>query len=108
MLREVNIMDYSLLLIVIHFPDPLDSEYHNIINLFKDERYSKRIFVSKDKKYIYCLGIIDYLQLFNMGKFLENKYKSILFGDEVKHVSAVDPLMYSSRMLSFAKEYIFI
>ena len=101
-------MDYSLLLIIIHYPDPNESEYQNIIDIFGEERYSKRVFVSKNKQYIYCFGIIDYLQKFDMSKFLENKYKRLVFGDNIKYVSAVDPLMYSSRMINFAKEFIFI
>ena len=106
MLRDVNIMDYSLLLIVIHFPDIKDSDYENIINNLKDQRFSKRVFVSKDGNYIYCLGLIDYLQKFNVIKFLENKIKRLQFGDEIKNVSAVDPIMYASRMFNFAQKSI--
>ena len=71
-------MDYSLMLIVIHFPKQEDAEYQNIINIFGEQRYRSRIFKSKKEKYIYCLGIIDYLQKFDLSKFLENKYKSEL------------------------------
>ena len=65
------------MLIVIHFPNQKDSEYGNIIDVFGEQRYKNRVFKSKNGKYIYCLGIIDYLQRFNLSKFLENKYKSI-------------------------------
>ena len=106
-LRDVNIMDYSLLLIVIHYPNNLDTEYENILQTQNHERYAKRIYVSKDNKYLYCVGLIDYLQKFDMSKFLENKYKSLLHGKEIKNVSAVDPMIYASRMLDFAKKYIF-
>jgi len=108
LLRELNLMDYSLLLIIISFPEPNDSEYNNIIKDIHNEKMVKRIFVSKNSKYIYCLGIIDYLQSFNMSKFLENKYKKLIFGEKIKDVSAVDPLMYATRMLNFANQNIFI
>ena len=96
------------MLIVIHFPHPEDSEYQNIINVFGEQRYRSRIFKSKKETYIYCIGIIDYLQKFNMSKFLENKYKSILYGEEIKFVSAVDPTLYCKRMHEFAVQNIFI
>jgi len=108
MLREIEVMDYSLLLIIIHFPKETDPDYDTIISLMADSRYYSRIFKSKNMKYIYILGIIDYLQKFNVAKFFENKYKSILYGNEIKYVSAVDPMIYSDRMLNFAKDYIFI
>ncbi len=108
MLREVGVMDYSLLLIIIHFPKQTDPDYEKIIHLFGDKLYCSRIFKSKNHKYIYIVGIIDYLQKFNVAKFFENKYKSILYGNEIKYVSAVDPMIYAERMYNFAREYIFI
>jgi hypothetical protein len=108
MLRSCGVMDYSILLIIIHFPKPNDPDYESIINLFGDSKFSRRMFKSKNMKYIYIFGIIDYLQKFNVAKFFENKYKSILYGNEIKYVSAVDPVLYSDRMLNFAKDYIFI
>jgi hypothetical protein len=101
-------MDYSLLLIIIHFPTQDDENYLKIINLFGDKRCSRRIFKSENKKYIYIMGIIDYLQKFNLAKFLENKYKSVLYGDEIRYVSAVDPTIYSQRMFDFSKNFIFV
>jgi hypothetical protein len=108
MLKEVGVMDYSLLLIIIHFPQPDDPDYEYIFSLFGDPRYARRIVKSKNQKYIYVFGLIDYLQKFNVVKFFENKYKSIVYGNEIKYVSAVDPMIYSDRLLSFAKENIFI
>jgi hypothetical protein len=86
------------MLIVIHFPQQDESVYHNILNVFGEQRYRSRVFKDRNQKYIYCLGIIDYLQKFNMTKFLENKYKSLLYGEEIKYVSAVDPTLYCKRM----------
>ncbi len=108
MLREVNLMDYSLLFIILHFPKPEDPDYGSIFSLFGDKRYCSRIFKSRNSKYIYILGIIDYLQKFNVAKFFENKYKSLVYGSQVRYVSAVDPMIYADRMFEFARENIFI
>jgi len=108
MLREVEVMDYSLLLIILHFPNQNDPEFKTVLDLMGEKRYLSRTFKSKNMKYIYIVGIIDYLQKFNASKFLENKYKSILYGNQIKYVSAVDPIIYSQRMLDFSKDYIFI
>ena len=101
-------MDYSLLLIIVHFPNTEDPNYEKIIHLFGDRRCCRRIFKSENKKYLYIMGIIDYLQKFNLAKFLENKYKSVLYGDEIRYVSAVDPTIYSQRMFDFSKNFIFV
>jgi hypothetical protein len=107
-LTSLELMDYSLLLIIIKNSD--DEYFHSFMNQIGENysHYKNRIFKSKNKKYIYCLGIIDYLQKFNMSKFLENKYKSIVYRKEAKFVSAVDPLIYSSRLVDFTKQYVFI
>ena len=108
-LRELYVMDYSLLLIIVNFPKESDPDYEIILNnLFGDFRCKRRIFKSQNQKYIYIMGIIDYLQKFNSAKFLENKYKTILYGDEIRYVSAVDPTIYSERMFDFAKNFIFV
>ena len=101
-------MDYSLLLIISYLPKESDPEYETMIKMFSDKRYYARIYKSKNMKYLYILGIIDYLQKFNVAKFFENKYKCILYGKQIKYVSAVDPMIYSDRMLQFAHENIFI
>jgi hypothetical protein len=108
MLREVGVMDYSLLFIILHLPKENDPDYETIINLFGDPRYCRRIFKSQNMKYLYILGIIDYLQKFNVAKFFENKYKRLIYGNESYYVSAVDPMIYSERMFNFAKDFIFI
>ena len=39
-------------------------------------RSSRHTFMSEGGKYIYHIGIIDYLQDFNLEKKMENQYKS--------------------------------
>uniref|UniRef100_A0A1D1XZ40 1-phosphatidylinositol-4-phosphate 5-kinase n=1 Tax=Anthurium amnicola TaxID=1678845 RepID=A0A1D1XZ40_9ARAE len=48
------------------------------------------------------LGIIDILQEYNMSKRIEHAYKSLQF-DSVS-ISAVDPMFYSRRFLSFIQK----
>ena len=53
-------MDYSLLLIIIEANNsPEDQDELEL--MFREPRMIRRIFRSESKKYIYCLGIIDYL-----------------------------------------------
>jgi len=101
-------MDYSLLFIIINFPHKDDLNYESVINLFGDPRCYRRIFKSKNGKYIYFMGIIDYLQKFNIKKFLENKYKGILYKKQIQTISAVDPTIYSDRMLKFLQSNLFV
>ena len=100
-------MDYSLLLIIALRPDE-EKMNHDDLMAYKYStencRYKNRVFTSANGKYIYCLGIIDYLQEFNLSKFLENKYKSLLYGRQIKNVSAVDPVIYSERMVNYLTE----
>jgi hypothetical protein len=104
MLREAKLMDYSLLLIVAYNPGQSKMTQEDV-DAFGfstgNSRYAYRTFVSANGKYVYCLGLIDYLQKFNLSKFLENKYKSLLYGRDVKNISAVDPVIYSKRMIEF-------
>lgn len=104
LLQDLNLMDYSLLMIVIKFPEENDPNYESVIEKFGDSKYYRKLFKSKTSKYIYCFGIIDYLQEFNFKKFLENKYKSVIYGEKIKYVSSVDPINYSERMKNFVKE----
>ncbi len=107
-LRELFVMDYSLLLLIINMPEIDNFHYDSIINLFGNRKCYRRIFKSVNGKFIYILGIIDYLQVFNLKKFLENKYKSILYNKEIKTISAVDPTVYSDRILKFVQSYLLV
>ena len=63
-LRELFVMDYSLLLIIINFPENESIFYDSVINLFGDQRCYKRIFKSKNGKYIYLIFINELEYLF--------------------------------------------
>lgn len=107
-LREANIMDYSLLLIILHYPKKTDPDYDTILDLFGNPILHHRIFKSKNMKYIYILGIIDYLQKFKFAKSFERTYKTYILLNNQKYLSAVHPVDYSNRMLKFIRDYVFI
>lgn len=98
-------MDYSLLLIIINNSDE-KTEDDNIENISNEINFKRIIFKSNDKKYTYVLGIIDFLQYFNLKKFLENKFKNITQKDK-QLISAVDPLVYSKRFYDFMTMKVF-
>jgi hypothetical protein len=108
LLSELQLMDYSLLLIIINIPDADSTDFKYIENILRDSCYRQRIFKSKNSNYLYCIGIIDYLQEFDITKFFENKYKSLVYGNQSKYISAVDPMIYCSRLVDFCSECVFI
>lgn len=69
---------------------------------------SRHKFLSKNGKFIYHISIIDYLQAYNMEKWMENKAKVYVLGRDGKLISAVHPKLYASRYLKFMKEHVII
>jgi len=51
---------------------------------------------------LYCLGIIDIMTPYSIGKRIEHIYKSI--GQNPSQISAVDPKSYAHRFLAFITE----
>ena len=93
-LNKHNLMDYSLLLV--------------IETVKKDSDFSKSL-VSEDGRNqikhedkVYHIGIIDYLQAWNMSKKIENKYKG-----SNPDISAVPPYPYYHHFLRYAQNHIF-
>ena len=93
-LTKGNFMDYSLLIGI--------AEYHENENI----NIKESVFLSKDKKYIICISIIDYLTNYGIAKSLETLYKSIKTNKET--ISAVNPSLYSRRFIQFMKNNVFI
>ena len=60
---------------------------------------SRHCFMSEDGKYLYHIGIIDYLQDYNYDKKGENFLKSFI--DDGSKISAVPPDYYSVRFFNF-------
>lgn len=74
--------------------------------MFEDKK-TRHKFLSKDCKYIYHLGIIDYLQDFNIEKKLEYYAKSS-YNKKDAEISAVHPDRYSVRFLNFMEDKVII
>ena len=62
--------------------------------------------MSEDGKFIYHLGIIDYLQDFNMDKWGENKLKSLISDGTM--ISSVPPKAYMERYFNFMQSQVVI
>ena len=81
----------------------LDDELLRMIrNKFVGSRHK---FLSTCGRYIYHIGIIDYLQDFNFDKKGENFLKQTL----LRHgpgISAVHPPQYAERFLRFMRDYV--
>ena len=73
---------------------------------FDENRASRYCFLSQDGKFIYHVGIIDYLQDFNFDKMVENRYKSII--SDGQKISAVHPKMYCERFFDFMQSQVII
>lgn len=106
--KALKLMDYSLLLIIIDFPNNTDSNYDQILSLLGDPKYIGHIYKSRNEKYIYIIGIIDFLQQYNCKKWFENKYKALIYGNDVKKSSSVDSDYYCKRFFNFIINDVFI
>lgn len=73
---------------------------------FELNRKSRHCFISECGEFIYHIGVIDYLQDFNMDKWAENKYKSIISDGEM--ISAVKPSKYVERFFKFMQRHVII
>ena len=62
--------------------------------------------MSDNGKYIYHLGIIDYLQDFDISKKGENKFKSLK--DDGEMISAVHPVKYCNRFFDFMQSQVIV
>ena len=121
-LRQHNIMDYSLLLAI------EKNEYYNTLKgamskggpasaLSEDSEFNKELmkkfektrhtFLSKSGKFIYHLAIIDYLQDYNLEKYLENMLKTVINKDGAQ-ISAIPPNPYCKRFVKFMKDQVII
>jgi len=68
---------------------------------------SRHKFLSKSGRYIYHIGIIDYLQEFNFDKKLENRLK-VFLNKEGAQISAIQPKPYATRYMKFMRDKVII
>lgn len=64
---------------------------------------SRNVFISEDRTMIYHIGIIDYLQEWNMTKKLERSYKVHIQRRSRTEISAVEPTFYRTRFMENMK-----
>ena len=58
---------------------------------------SRNVFISEDRKLVYHIGIIDYLQEWNNTKRIEAFYKTYMLFRKGKLISAVPPNPFKKR-----------
>jgi len=121
LLRDNNIMDYSLLLAIERNPDYKDSgatfKGHATEGTFigddmspeqrKKHEALPHKWVSRGGRYIYHIAIIDYLQDYNFDKKAENFYKTIKNKKDAQ-ISAIEPFAYCTRYINFMRASVFI
>ena len=93
-------MDYSLLLVV----ETVKDYSLNQSLVCEPPKESRNLIRHGDK--IFHIGIIDYLQAWNLSKKIENKWKSKK-PDKLSDISAVSPWPYYHRFREYAKKHIF-
>ena len=71
----------------------------------KDNRHK---FLSGNCKYIYHVGIIDYLQEYNLEKKAENLLKVWVYNREEYRISAVNQKIYRDRFCKFMQDSVLI
>ena len=91
-LMSKGIMDYSLL---------IKSEQYNP-NSYTE--VSRHCHISSDKREIYHIGIIDYLQKWNFAKKREQLAKRYFLKKTKNDLSAVEPIYYQKRFQKFMKD----
>ena len=99
--KSLGLMDYSLLFIIIDFPNNIDPDYKQIVDLLEDPKYKGHVYKSENEQYIYIIGVIDYLQEYNFRKKMEHCLKGIIYGKEKNMISAVEPQYYGTRFYDF-------
>jgi len=103
MLADLGLMDYSLLLIIVDNSYKQADDREEIEKLFSEPKLIRKIIPSINGKYVYIIGIIDYLQTYNFKKAIEHKFKKIVHDDKA---SAVDPKLYAYRMKKFLSRHL--
>ena len=106
MLCKHGLMDYSFFFTVCRnerSTNEVDDE--NVEDEDTNSTYVK-VHRSKDGKYVYYVGIIDYLTMFDRIKYFEGKIK--MFGNKESNlVSSVEPAVYEGRFLRFVWKNVF-
>jgi hypothetical protein len=105
--EDLNLMDYSLLLLKLEFNDLNYKEFLKFKETREYQYYKRHIyFSSRDSKIAYICVIIDYLQDFSKVKKLENLIKNNVTERPSKNdlISCVPADIYSKRFIEFMQQ----
>ena len=104
-MAEQGIMDYSLLLVIETVKNSYkvdkNQDFLELLASEPEKPYESRNQIKHGDK-VYHIGIIDYLQAWNLSKKIENKLKG-----SKQDISAVPPFEYSNRFYHYAQNHIF-
>ncbi|CDW88370.1 g-protein-coupled receptor family protein [Stylonychia lemnae] len=92
LLRAFNLMDYSLLLVIIRADSVSERD--------KRLKWNPYFFKTKNQSFLITMGIIDYLQIYDLSRTIQGKAQRIisqLRNKQNQQVSCVNPLEYFSR-----------
>ena len=89
-LASHGIMDYSLLLVVEERQERTNVDGCDRSISYKEPTKGRNCHQSRDRKFFYHMGVIDYLQTWDINKKIEACAKSFL-GKDKKMISAVEP-----------------
>jgi len=96
-LRNNNLMDYSFFIVILENNQIIENK-----GVIKN-----RMHYSKNNKFIYFIGIIDYLTKYSSLKMMETSCLTLLYYSERNLISAVNPVFYADRFNKFMFKYIF-
>lgn len=72
-----------------------------------NELLSGNLFLSADKKWVYQIGVIDYLITYNFNKKTEVFFKTYIKQYDPKKVSVCHSSPYGNRYIKFMREQVF-
>jgi hypothetical protein len=100
--EDLYLMDYSVLVLKLEFKD---DEFDNFINSKDFKYYKQHFYYTNNQSHVYMIMIIDYLQLYNNKKWIENRAKNLLIErpNNEDEISCVPPDMYCKRLNEYFK-----
>ena len=102
-LEQHSLMDYSLLLAIESQRSKLQYPFHN-----SWQKQNRNAILSTDNNRYFFIGIIDYLQDYNLLKKVERSFKQLTAEDKIKSVAAAPPKLYAKRFSDFLRDNVFI
>jgi len=107
--KNRKLIDYSLIVFKIdkrRYFDDLEKEGVNSADFFLNKRELYSLKSLEEEGVYYHIGIIDYLQPYNLQKYIEKNFKKIMKVNIDLNTSSQDPKTYYERFCKFMKEII--